>query len=334
MARKSRVDSQLVQVGDIGAVYGGTKVDGAVKIQDALQLANLDWNVGIRELRMADKNRTPVPGYYATYRDDTNTPLGVVKSRYTPVQNRDAFSWLQDVIGTDGACVTSAGALHDGRYTWVCVDLGGFDVLPGDEIRKHMLVLNSHDGSHNLLVQLLPHRIACQNILNFSFGVNGGSEPFKVRHTDTVMVKLSEVQQVIAIANHSFGDVQETFTQFKDTPVDKEGQDSIIYRFLEVSDDERKEFYSDEFKDRCPQWVNHHAMISDVIARGPGHDLPGVRDTVWGVFNGMNSYYDHIRIVRGAGVNPDNAIESKLMGHSAKMKTRAFEACLEAVSKN
>jgi phage/plasmid-like protein (TIGR03299 family) len=327
---KSRVTSQFMMQGDIGRVYGGVEVNGALGLQAALKTADLDWEVGLQPIVMDDESKTPIPGHFATYRKDTNFPLGVVKSRYTPVQNQDAFSWLQDVIGKDDACVTSAGALHGGRYTWVCLDLGGFDVLPEDEVRKHMIVLNSHDGSSNLLAQLLPHRIVCQNVLNFALGAGGGSEPFKIRHTDTAMVKLSEVQRVISIAHESFNEVQETFGQFKEIPVTSEQSTNVVYSSLGVTEDDLKEFNTGEYK-KQPQWVNHANLINEVIAKGPGCDIPGVGGTLWGTFNGINSYYDHVRTVRGAGDNPDNAIESRLMGHAARMKTKAFVACRDAM---
>ena len=330
---RNRVASQFVQRDDIGSVYGGVQVDGALSIQDALVTAGLDWPVAIDKIRMAKKTGGKViPGYFATYRTDTGDPLGVVKTRYTPVQNKDAFSWLQEIIGVDGACVTSAGALHGGRYTWVCIDLGGFDVLPEDSVRKHMLVLNSHDGSSNLLVQLIPHRIVCQNILNFSFGDKSdiSSDPFRVKHTGTAMIKMSEIQRVISIANCNFNEVQEVFNQFKKTPVTEEQNQNIIYDALGITEKDLVEFNAGEYKTQ-PQWVNHAELINEVIDEGPGSNIPGVRGSIWGTFNGINSYYDHVRIVRGAGINPDNAIESKLMGHAARMKTKAFEACYGAL---
>ena len=332
MAR-GRVDTQFVQRGDIGAVYGGTVVDHKLSIDQAIVAGGLDWEVGVEKVRMAKRvGGKVIPGYFATYRTDTGDPLGIVKTRYNPVQNRDAFDWLRHVIGKDGACVTSAGALHGGRYTWVCLDLGGFEVVQHDEVRKHMLVMNSHDGSSNILVQLLPHRISCQNILNFSLGAGGnggGSDPFKIRHTGTAMVKLNEIQRVISIANNNFDKVQESFELFKSLPVTPEQNDEIIYASLDVSPEERDEYNSGEFE-KTPQWVNHFGLINRLIESGPGSDIKGVRGTVWGTFNGVNTYFDHIRTVRGSSDNPDNAIESKLMGHAAKMKVQAFHACLDA----
>ena len=329
----NKVASQMVQRNDVGSVYGGVQVDGNKGLMETLDLADLNWEVDTREISMSDRNHTKIPGYFATYRKDNNTPLGVVKSRYCPVQNRDAFKWIEDVIGSDQACISSAGALYEGRRTWVCVDLGGFEVVPDDEVRKHMLVMNSHDGSSNVLVQLLPNRIACQNILNFSLGARGNnsSSPFKIKHTDTAMMRLSEVKEVLAIANRGFDEVHSAFDMFKDTPITFEQGKDVIHRSLGVTKDDFEEYNSGK-SDRLPQWVNQSKSIIEVIEKGPGSDIPGVRDSLWGTFNGINGYFDNVRTIRGSEKNPDTAIESKLMGNAAKMKTKAFEVCLEVAN--
>lgn len=66
----------------------GTRVDGLMTAEQALQAANMDWEVTMAPLYLS--NGQEVPTHRATYRSDTETVLSVVGSRYTPVQNR---SW-------------------------------------------------------------------------------------------------------------------------------------------------------------------------------------------------------------------------------------------------
>jgi phage/plasmid-like protein (TIGR03299 family) len=328
MDKTSRVDSQMVMKGDIGAVYGGTVVDAPLSINDALVQAGLDWEVGVDKVRMAKKvGGKVIPGFFATYRTDTGDPLGVVKTRYVPMQNRDAFRPFERILG-DAACIESAGALHGGRYTWLCIDLGSFDVLPDDQIKRHLLLINSHDGSSNILAQLMPNRLACQNMLNFSFGGGGGSEPFKIRHTGSAMIRLEEVRNIMSIANENFDKVKDAFMMMKDTKVTEEEHRGIVHASLGVTKEDLKKFFEGDYE-KQPQWVNHAKEIDKVFEIGPGMDMPGLRGTVYGTLQAVTGYYDHFRHVRGSGDNPDNNIESKLMGHSAKMKTQAFKACVD-----
>lgn len=271
-------------------------------------------------------------GFSATCRSDTGEPLGIVKTRYEPLQNQDAFSWIDNLVGKDGACISSAGSLFGGRMTWICVDLGGFDVVPGDEVRKHLLVFNSHDGSTNLLAIMLPHRIACQNMLNFYLGK--GTDTYKIRHTDGAKIKMADIDKVLAIAYSSFGKAQSAFKQMQQTKIEGDNARNLIYDCLlgDDADKSLQDLAEEKFK-KTPTWVKQAEVIEHIMETGPGASFG--QGTVWGVFNGVNGYFDHVKSFRGANgveekhieANPHIAIESKLFGQAARMKMRAFEQC-------
>lgn len=321
----NRVESQFTQTGDIGSVYGGVTLDRALTVPEAIEAGGLDWRVRIGSSVWDSDKKTKIPGYRGTVRvnsDGSTVGLGIVKGRYVPLQNQDAFNWLQGLIGKDGAAITSAGVLFNGRFTWVCVDLGAFDVLPGDTVNKHMVVINSHDASSNVMVYFLPHRLVCQNMLNFS------SSPIKVRHTNNAMGQLAEAERIMSIAVKNFDTVKEAFNVFRKVEVSSKQADELIYRSLDVDSAQLNAFYNGEFK-KIPQWVGHAASIHEMLEKGPGANLPGVQGTIWGVYNAFTAYYDHVRLVRNAKDDPDVAIESKMLKHSAEAKITAYKACVE-----
>ncbi|MBS7234274.1 DUF932 domain-containing protein [Flavobacterium psychroterrae] len=55
-----------------------------------------------------------VPDYYSTVRNDNDCVLGVVGKDYHIVQNRDAFSFFDSIVGGDGILYETAGALGKG----------------------------------------------------------------------------------------------------------------------------------------------------------------------------------------------------------------------------
>lgn len=55
-----------------------------------------------------------VPNFYATMRTDNETVLGVVGKDYEVVQNVDAFSFFDSIVGGDGIQYETAGALGKG----------------------------------------------------------------------------------------------------------------------------------------------------------------------------------------------------------------------------
>ena len=112
----------------------GQIVEGYPTSAEALKFAGLDYTVAKRKLFMFDSEneiaiedfeikipeipvcRTgrEVPNFYATIRTDNETVLGVVGKDYEVVQNMDAFSFFDAIVGGDGIQYETAGALGKG----------------------------------------------------------------------------------------------------------------------------------------------------------------------------------------------------------------------------
>jgi len=60
----------------------------------------------------------PAKGFKANVREDTGAVLGIVSANYEVVDNRDAFRFLDALIGSDMHFET-AGSLWGGRRVWV-----------------------------------------------------------------------------------------------------------------------------------------------------------------------------------------------------------------------
>ncbi|MEP7376100.1 MAG: DUF932 domain-containing protein, partial [Chitinophagaceae bacterium] len=94
---------------------------------EAIKHAGLDYTVEKRNLFTYDNENEAaneeteikipgiaVPDYYATIRTDTEQVLGVVGKEYEVVQNMDAFSFFDAIVGGDGMQYETAGALGNG----------------------------------------------------------------------------------------------------------------------------------------------------------------------------------------------------------------------------
>ena len=75
----------------------GTIVMEAPTSADALRLAGLDWKV-VQE-PVYTGNQEPIKGYKANVRSSDRKVLGVVSDRYKVVQNTDAFSFTDELLG-------------------------------------------------------------------------------------------------------------------------------------------------------------------------------------------------------------------------------------------
>ena len=149
----------------------GVVVDAAQTSADALRIAGLDWDVDLTDLEavMPDGTRQAVPTHRATWRRDTGAVLGAVGMKYQPLQNRDAFAWMDEVVGESLAIWHTCGSLRGGRDVWMLAKLPGhIEVTDRDVIDKYVLITNNHGGTG--AVRLFPTsvRVVCANTLRYA----------------------------------------------------------------------------------------------------------------------------------------------------------------------
>ena len=77
----------------------GVEVQEALNSADALKMAGLDWEVKQRNIQVCGGAK--IENYKANVRSTDGRVLGVVSDRYQIVQNRDAFSFTDELIGGD-----------------------------------------------------------------------------------------------------------------------------------------------------------------------------------------------------------------------------------------
>ncbi len=116
-------------------------------IAEAIQASGLGWRVEREPIAVDRGDAVPVeewweprceeiPGYYATVRQDTRAVLGIVGERYRIVQNREAFQFVDQLLGSSLHFET-AGSLGGGRRVWVLATLPEHVKVGGDQVRPY-----------------------------------------------------------------------------------------------------------------------------------------------------------------------------------------------------
>ncbi len=139
--------------------------------------------------------------YKATLRSDTDELLGIVGSDYEPLDNREAFRFLDELIGSQLHFET-AGSLWGGRRVWVLARLPEWVQVGGDQTATYVYVANAHDGSMAVTAAVTPIRIVCANTLGYALSRAQGSDAqrtFRFRHTGGLHTRLHEARRVMQI---------------------------------------------------------------------------------------------------------------------------------------
>ncbi|MFD0885979.1 DUF932 domain-containing protein [Streptosporangium algeriense] len=180
---------------------------GIDNIDEVLRLGGIDWEVARREVRysfMLDGEERPTlrtaPGHHVTVREDTGEALGVVGNKYTPIQNRRIFEFLEDLV-QQGVVWESAGSLRGGRRVFVSMRVPENIVIDtdgiADEVTLFIAAMNSHDGSSRAETVVTPWRPICANTERFA--VRDAVTRWGIRHTAGALDRLEEARRSLGL---------------------------------------------------------------------------------------------------------------------------------------
>ena len=173
----------------------GAIVKEAPTSADAIRLAGLDWHV-VQEPIYTNFNR-PVEGYRANVRSTDRKVLGVVSDRYKVVQNVEAFSFTDELLGK-GVRYETAGSLQEGKKVWLLARLPREYIIAGDRISPYLVFSNTHDGSGAVRVAVTPVRVVCNNTLNLA--LRTAKRGWSMIHTGDIRGKIQEAEDALFMA--------------------------------------------------------------------------------------------------------------------------------------
>jgi phage/plasmid-like protein (TIGR03299 family) len=288
----------------------GQKLSHPATAEEAVQAAGLDYTVVKRPLQAIINKRENklVPGHFATIRTDTKDILGVVGSRYSPIQNREAFTFFDSLVGGDEAIYETAGALNRGEKVWILARLPGYIKLNGkDVIQKYLLLYNSHDGSSLIRAKLTPIRVVCNNTL--SMALAGTDQEVRIKHTPNALEKLEEAHKLLGLSNSVY-DLLETI--FRRMAL-KKVTDQQLIEYVEALIPDNPESESNARTENIRETILRlHESVDGAKA---------IRGTAFGALNAVSEYTDHMTATKDA----DKRLNSIWFGSGEKLKVKGFE---------
>ena len=269
----------------------GTIVENAPTSAEALQLAGLDWRVKPEPIFVGGKE---VPNYKANVRESDGTTLGIVKDRYSIIQNSEAFDFTDQLLG-QGVTYETAGSLRGGKTIWLLARMDPTKIL-GDEIIPYLCFTNTHDGSAPVRVCMTNVRVVCQNTL--SFALTKAQRVWSARHFGSLKDKALDATNTLRLANQyneALRDFAEDMVKEKLSDTDITG---IIDKMFPTTDDmsPKQKASVQNTKDEfmiCmmapdlanfikTRWQIMQAACDFVCHREPKRQTSTYRENVWG----------------------------------------------------
>jgi phage/plasmid-like protein (TIGR03299 family) len=266
-----------------------------------------------------------VPNYFANIRTDNNAVLGVVGKDYQIVQNREAFSFFDAIVGgDDGILYETAGALGNGERIFITAKLPDYiRVGKGDDVtEKYIFLTTSHDGSGSITAAFTPIRIVCQNTLNAS--LRSMSNVVRIRHTSGAKQRLDDAHKVMGLANQLSIQLEGIFNEWANVKV----SDKEVKKLIELALCPNKETLQHLQKE------NHDEIstvfkntVEDAFAYAMTCDtqqMDTTKGTLFGAYNAVTGYYQNVRNYK----DNEAKLQSIVMGGTAQIKSqKAFELC-------
>ncbi len=205
----------------------GTIIMEAPTSADALRLAGLDWEV-VQEPIFTDFKES-IEGYKANVRDSDRKVLGVVSDRYKVVQNTDAFSFTDELLGK-GVRYETAGSLQEGKRVWLLARLPREYIIAGERISPYLVFSNTHDGSGSVKVAITPVRVVCNNTLNLALSI--AKRSFCIIHTGNIQDKIQEAKDTLFMAEEYMDCLGTEFEQLRRQKMTEEQIEEYIELLL------------------------------------------------------------------------------------------------------
>ena len=296
----------------------GTKLNEPATAAEAIIAAGLNYQADLKSIQTLDGKA--VTQRKAVVRSDTGEVLGVVGNSYVPVQNHQAFSFLDGVAGDGGVRYHTAGALGNGERVWMLAKLPSeIRVKDSDDVtEKFLLLSNSHDGSSALRVFFTPIRVVCANTLGVAER-KGRGQGVSITHKGDLNAKVQEARTILGIADRFFTNLSGHMDHLASVYPTRQ-QLNVYFESL----------YPDTEGKPNTRAKNIRGELFQLFEHGRGQNIQSTRLTMWSAFNAVTEYVDHHRSTRGRNEfeRESRRLESAWFGSGAHVKARAWELAL------
>ena len=279
--------------------YGqGVRVEEAMTSKEALELSGLNWTIEGKPIY--DGFGNVISGYRANTRSSDNKVLGIVGSRYTIVQNEEAFAFTDSLIG-EGITYETAGSLWGGKRIWLLGKMPERYIV-GDKYEPYICFCNTHDGTGAVRACMTPVRVVCNNTLNMALAE--AERAWSTPHRGDVSSRLEEARQTLQLADKYLVKLEETADKLANEKFSEGDMKKTLDKMIPVADD------ATDRQKRTAERAKEEIVIYTLRP-----DIAQFINTKWGFLNAVADYVDHSEPARHTANFEENRWANIMSGH-------------------
>jgi phage/plasmid-like protein (TIGR03299 family) len=178
-----------------------------------------------------------------------------------------------------------------------------------DIVNKYLLLVNSHDGSTQVRVKLMPVRVVCNNTLAAALQ---GEGDISISHLPNTVRYLEQGFTLLRMSNVLNDQIEMVFNRMAAKKITEEQLRAYVQAL--VPDNEQDQDTARTERIRSSVLELHDAGRGARLARG----------TVWGGFNSVAEYTDHMMMDE----DESTRLNSIWFGRGDQLKSKAYRlAC-------
>ncbi len=329
---------------------GQELVQGA-SIEEWTKAAGLDWScmssmVQFNAGRTFDDIGAPIENTmlgledrHVLYRSDTKDALGLVSSRYKPVQPTDIFKFFNDICHGANFDMETAGSLKGGAVIWAMAKAGeGSEIADGDVVTPYVLLATSFDGSIPTIAKFTAVRVVCNNTISMALSKHDKGATVKTRHSTHFHPDV--IARKLGIVTSAFTGWMEAAQSLANKKISADDADGLLLAILRANGEDVAELKTKREQDATAQddGTSFAALIGDTDTLRKSKEYKRIMGLYegeaigselvdggnrWGMLNAVTQYVDHDRVKHN-----DRRMQAAWFGKGDELKTTALDILL------
>ena len=293
----------------------GFEIDPDSSIEQWQTVAGMDWEVKKSPVQYrVGSSWKKMPERSVLYRSDTEEGLGVMSSRYIPVQPKEILEFYRTLVDGSGFKLETAGCLFGGRKYWALAKTGDESRIMGQDAMKGYLMLGSSvDGSMSTIAKFTSVRVVCNNTLQMAvYDAANQKATDCIRIPHNTSFDANRVKAQLGLAHDSWQVFMEDVNKM--AQVTLSNKEALQY-FINVLGNPSKP-------------VEEQASLKTIKTvfqlyegGGKGSGYRSAKGTLWGAINAVTEFTDH----HAAAKVQDNRLNSAWFGDNSVKKDRAWD---------